>query len=165
MNKENWRRFRDTLYMVSDRGRVVSMKQRYWRILKPGTDKDGYFRVDISHKGKVKHYHIHKLVALCFINNPNKKPCINHKDGNKKNNKVENLEWCTISENTQHAYNNGHLVGPRGSRNHFSKINEDDVILIRSMLQYATPKKVSYYLGISYTIVSDIKAGRTWAHV
>ena len=61
-------------------------------------------------KQKLKTYRIHRLVAENFIENPNNYKVINHKDGNKTNNNVENLEWCTISHNTQHAINTGLLI-------------------------------------------------------
>lgn len=165
MVKETWKNFNNTKYLVSNFGRVVSMKKHYWRILKPGHDKDGYERVDISDNGNVKHYHVHKLVCLCFIPNPENKPCSNHKNGIKTDNRLENLEWATVSENTQHAFDNGFISALRGSKNHFSKITEVDVLKVRSLLSHNTTRQVSNRLGFSYTIVSDIKARRTWTHV
>ena len=53
---------------------------------------------------------MHRLVALTYLDNPNGYNCINHKDGNKLNNHIENLEWCTVKQNTQHAYDNGLAV-------------------------------------------------------
>lgn len=142
------------------------MKKRYWRILKPGHDQDGYERVDICFgDGNPKHYHVHKLVCLCFIPNPENKPCSNHKDGVKKNNHVDNLEWATVSENTQHAFDNGLATSPRGESNHFSKITENDVRRIRDLIPTRSTKTVSQIVGVSYTIVADVKAGRTWTHI
>ena len=59
----------------------------------------------VNHNGKT--YKVHRLVAICYIENPNNLPQVNHIDGNKTNNHVSNLEWCTASYNTQHAYDNG----------------------------------------------------------
>lgn len=67
-------------------------------------DKDGYKQITLYNKDIEKHYKVHKLVALTFIPNPKNLPVINHKDTNKQNNSVENLEWCTISYNTLHGY-------------------------------------------------------------
>lgn len=65
---------------------------------------DGYPVVSFSIKGKTQLYRVHRLVATIFIDNPKNKRCVNHKDGNRINNNVENLEWCTHSENNLHAY-------------------------------------------------------------
>lgn len=70
----------------------------------------GYYHVGICGKGKVKTYRVHRLVALAFIPNPNNLPYVNHIDGNKQNNNVSNLEWCTCKGNVQHAKKMG-LIG------------------------------------------------------
>ena len=94
-------------YYVSSWGRVKSLKFGKERILKPGSSQ-GYLSVIISKTNeKVKCKTIHKLVALAFISNPENKPSVNHKDGNKLNNHIDNLEWNTYKENIQHAWKNG----------------------------------------------------------
>lgn len=101
------------MYQVSNKGRVKSLERRvecgkgyrdlHSKILKPN-NSDGYLFV-VLHKGnKRKQYYIHRLVALHFIDNTKNKPTINHIDGDKKNNKLVNLEWSSYSENTRHAY-------------------------------------------------------------
>lgn len=87
-------------YQVSNLGRVRS--NNYGRInyvLKLRVDKDGYYRVMIKKDKKDKLFGVHRLVALTFISNPNNYPCVNHKDENKQNNCVDNLEWCTVQYN------------------------------------------------------------------
>ncbi|MBU3205583.1 HNH endonuclease [Clostridium algidicarnis] len=100
------------VYQVSNIGRVKrigtyknqSMKE--WdsdKVLKPATKSNGYMFVGLSKYGKVSHRHIHRLVAEVFIPNPLNKPTVNHKDGDRSNNIVENLEWATYSENNIHS--------------------------------------------------------------
>lgn len=104
-------------YMVSTHGRVKSV-DRYvngkngskclmkGKILKPGTDKDGYKTVHLSKNGKDKTYFAHRLVALTFIPNPNNWLQVNHKDEDKTNNHVSNLEWCTLEYNINYGTRN-----------------------------------------------------------
>lgn len=89
--------------------RVVDCKDgdkspRKGQRIKPTKNKFGYFLVRISLSGKGKNIFIHRLVATAFIPNPENKRCVNHKNGVKGDNRVENLEWATHSENTYHAY-------------------------------------------------------------
>lgn len=106
------------LYQVSNLGRVKSLARLDTRgqrvsekILKLGKHRAGYFRVNLYKNGKMKQYLVHRLVALAFIPNPENKEQVNHIDGNKQNNVIENLEWCTHSENIQHAYRTGLAKG------------------------------------------------------
>ena len=83
-------------YRVSNYGRVMHWRKRL--VLKQHTNKGGYKCVSLAGQN----YRVHRLVAMAFIPNPENKPNINHIDGNKKNNNVDNLEWCTQQENIQH---------------------------------------------------------------
>ena len=97
----------DGIYHISDQGRAKSYKCSKERILKPIlSGESGYLRIRIR-VGKQGMHSIHRLVALAFVPNPDKKPQVNHKDGNKLNNHVGNLEWCTSKENHQHAWDTG----------------------------------------------------------
>ena len=87
------------LYRVSNLGRVKSFHKAKEHILSPGKDKDGYFQVQLYKNGINKMRKVHRLVAQAFISNPNNLPQINHKDENKQNNNVDNLEWCTNEYN------------------------------------------------------------------
>ena len=90
-------------YEISSYGRV----RHNLKMIKPSITR-GYHSVGLtSAKHKRSTIHIHKLVALAFIPNPEMKKWINHKDGNKTNNHVDNLEWCTPSENQKHSWKNG----------------------------------------------------------
>lgn len=91
------------LYQISNYGQVKSLKDNHGnpreKILKFGKDRYGYLFVNLYIQGKKKFFLIHKLVSNAFIPNPNNLKCVNHKDENKENNVVDNLEWCT------HQYN------------------------------------------------------------
>jgi hypothetical protein len=90
-------------YKITPTGKVYSIK--YKRIMKLQTNANGYQWIQFSIDSQKKNYYIHQLVAIHYINNPENKPFVNHKDGNKINNHIDNLEWVTQSENTQHYYN------------------------------------------------------------
>ena len=90
--------------------------------LKPQLNSNGYYRIYLSKNGKVTKKYIHRLVAKMFIPNPNDLPQVNHKDGNKLNNRAENLEWVTPKENIQHAFKKGLSKIPCGENNyHYGK--------------------------------------------
>lgn len=97
--------FRHYDYVVSKTGEVF--RKGKTKPLKPDTNKKGYQRVTLSHKGKTEKFLVHRLVAECYLPNPNNLPFVNHKDSNPTNNSVDNLEWCTQSENMMHCHIHG----------------------------------------------------------
>lgn len=106
------------LYQVSNLGNVKRLEYKKYNtltktnsvykehLLKKNIDKKGYYQVTLCKNGKIKPIKVHKLVAITFIPNIRNLPCINHIDGNKSNNNVNNLEWCSFKYNVQHAYKN-----------------------------------------------------------
>lgn len=106
--KEIWKPVKgyEGFYEVSDHGNVKSLRKN--KILKQTVGvKNGYSYVGLYKEGKDKRVLVHRIVATAFIDNPMQKRTVNHKDGNKSNNCVENLEWATYSENHRHAFKNG----------------------------------------------------------
>lgn len=105
------------MYQVSNLGRVRSFKKyREGRILKSFPDPNGYLKVSLSKNNKLKNHRVHRLVAIHFIPNPQNKSQVNHIDGNKQNDNVNNLEWSTPSENGKHAYKIGLSKGRLNSK-------------------------------------------------
>lgn len=95
------------MYQVSNQGNIRAVKlnkdgSKLYKIRKLSTDKDGYFKICLYKDGFSKTFRVHRLVALVFIDNSEGLPMINHKDENKQNNCVENLEWCTAKYNTNY---------------------------------------------------------------
>lgn len=91
-------------YFVSREGRVYSGRSGALKSLAPCPDKDGYLNLALRRGHKPKYFKVHRLVAQAFIPNPENKPTVNHKNGLKDDNRVENLEWATHSENHRHAF-------------------------------------------------------------
>lgn len=110
---EQWRPVKgfEGLYEVSNLGRVKSLK--YGKILKPGMTKDGYLFVILCRNGKMKYFKVHRLVATAFIPNPMDLPEVNHKDENKINNVVSNIEWCSRRYNVNYGSRNERAASAR----------------------------------------------------
>lgn len=103
---------KETNYSISSEGNVRNDTNN--RIL-TNSLQQGYHHVGLTIDGKLRRFRVHRLVAIAFIDNINSKPYVNHINGNRSDNRVENLEWCTPSENTQHAFNTG-LAKPTATR-------------------------------------------------
>ena len=129
MKKEIWKDIEgyEGLYQVSNWGNVKSLNYRkrgYAKNLTPKINNRGYEWVELRKNGKKKQVVIHRLVGETFLENPNGYPIINHKDENKTNNTVENLEWCTLSYNTKYSMERHpeRIIGlrkPRRKRNYY----------------------------------------------
>ena len=101
------------LYLIDSLGNVVSLPKQQgsrfvnqYKILGTKINRTGYKEVALTKDGKTKTVLLHRLIAKHFIDNPNNYPCVNHKNGIKVDNRLENLEWYTRAQNTKHAYEN-----------------------------------------------------------
>lgn len=120
-------------YYITDNGEVYSRKTKRSpcrRIKKLISHiRAGYLSVILTKEQKHYNKHIHRLVAEAFISNPKKLPCVNHKNGIKTDNRVENLEWVTISENMKHAYRVLHINKPKGMSGKLGKENKKSKVI------------------------------------
>ncbi len=164
-------------YQVSNLGRI-----RYISILKQSVSNCGYLRVYLSERkqgGSQRTLTVHGLVANAFLGERTKGMQVNHKDGKKENNTIENLEYVTPSENQRHAIRIG-LVGigenhyshlkpylvQRGEQASAAKINENDVREIRKLADEGVPRKeIQKRFSLSKATISKIITRKNWAHV
>lgn len=151
-------------YEISNFGRIRGI----WsgKILKLSKNNAGYYYARV-HKGNNKNItiYIHKMVALAFIPNPENKLVINHIDGDKTNNVVENLEWVTHQENTLHAMKLG-LMNVRGENHPSAKLTEKDVKEIRSIYKKGSREfglgSLGKRFGVKKSVIYNIIHYRTW---
>lgn len=149
-------------YTISDNGVVTILfgndtrKKAYPRIVENKSNKQGYHKVRIFVNNKYRGYFVHRLVAEAFIPNPENKKTVNHINGIKTDNRVENLEWCTQKENNKHARENGLAIYHKGDKHYKSKI----VLDTQTGIFYSCAKEASDILGINYSKMRSILNGQ-----
>jgi hypothetical protein len=158
------------IYQVSNFGNFKSYERivfynnkkaiRKSKILNLRESKAGYLYTVFSVNKERKTIKPHRIVAKVFVDNPLNKPCVNHINGIKTDNRVENLEWVTHSENTKHAFNNGLKKGISGEKSHYSKIKLNDVFDIRN--SNLSTKELSEKYKISQSQINRIKNKLNW---
>jgi hypothetical protein len=151
-------------YQVSNLGNVKSLFSNKEKLLSPGLDGRGYLKINFCNSGSQKSKKIHRLVALIFVPNPLNKPQVNHINGIKTDNRAENLEWVTNSENMDHAVTNK-LVDNRGIRNKNSKLTEQQVHEIKYKSSHLTKIQLSKIYNVSRELISMIQNNKLWKHV
>jgi hypothetical protein len=159
----------DGMYLISNTGVVKSVCRNgtLGGELKSRLSKEGYVRYTLSINNVCKSFLAHRLVAIAFIENPENKPQVNHKDGNKANNHESNLEWTTRVENAFHARNiiNTYRLG---SDNPHARLTEDTVRSIKIEYQ-GNPKIIKSRLAKKYNIdkgnLHRILNGKSWVHI
>lgn len=156
----------ETLYQISNTGKVKSL-YRYKKELKQSTTEKGYKYVSLPLNGKWCNKRVHVLVAIVFIPNPENKPFVNHKDGDKTNNNYWNLEWVTSSENTIHALTTGLKIPIKGQNHANSKLTDEKVILIRKLYSETKTsfRKLGKQFNVSGSVIQGIVTNKTWKHL
>lgn len=138
-------------YEVSNLGDVRSVRYNhkgeviYSRLLKPAVKAKGYLAVVLSKQNHTTNHLVHRLVASAFLSNPNHLPEVNHIDGNKSNNVVNNLEWCSSSDNLYHAYQIG-LKHKEGKA----------VVCVETGEVFDSVKAANKAMGVSHYHIADV---------
>lgn len=164
------------IYQVSNIGNVKSLdhyiKSKNGKCLKKGRilqkfkTKKGYLQTSLSKDTKRLNTGIHRVVALAFIPNPENKPQVNHINGIKTDNRVENLEWCTNKENQIHAVKNKLSKHNLAEKHHNSKLTNEDVIKVRQLhsIGFKNHELAKDY-NISRTAMSNILRKKTYFNI
>lgn len=146
-------------YFASPTGNIYN---RHGDLMQGGIDHCGYRHVILNRHS----CNVHRIIAETFIPNPDGKPCVNHIDGNKQNNRAENLEWCTHSENTIHAYENGLEEKQCGENHHAHKLDWDKVEYIRKV--YVSRSRIfgasalARKFGVDRSTITAVIFNETW---
>jgi hypothetical protein len=171
---EIWKDF-DQFYEVSSFGNVKSKTRRVsstyggfyekeGRILKQNDNGKGYAQVQLCYDGIKRTERVHRLVAIVFVPNPLGLSSVNHKDTNKRNNTIGNLEWCTNTYNTQHAAANGLMI--KGQTAAVSKLSEGGVMDIKHLIANGfSNREIALLFGVHPGTIQCIRQGRNWSHV
>lgn len=165
-------------YHISNFGNVKSLQRVFTRkdgkkltikekILTPSMDKKGYPRITLCNINKKQITpKVHRLVAEHFIENPNNYTQVNHIDGNKQNNNITNLEWCTVLQNNVHAKENNLLNALKGEQHKMSKLNEKDIIIIRDLRKSGILlKDICKLFNVNERTISSICLNKSWKHL
>ena len=169
MDNEIWAVWQNQ-YLISNYGRVKNAKTG--RILKPEIDPHGYCIVSLEfrqgHQFRRERVKVHRMVALRFIPNYFGLPYVNHIDGNKTNNNITNLEWCTPQQNAKHAVDNG-LHDINTFKFSACKLTAEDVKWIK---KHYIPRDKDYgaialgrKFGVNSTTIRDAASGKSYKHI
>ena len=167
------------LYQVSNLGRVKSVlryvkhpnlkrKKVNEKIISSKISTRKYIKCCIYKNGIASHILAHRLVAIAFIPNPENKLEVNHINGIKHDNRVENLEWCTASENQIHAYKNKLSISTKGEKCSWSKLTQKQVLMIRRLYKInpnTNQRNIAKKLNVSFSLINIIIKRKAWRHI
>lgn len=137
------------MYKISNLSRVKSYRRGSIKIMRQTVNASGYHIVELARNNERRSFRVHRLLAQAFIPNPDKKPVINHINGKKGDNSLNNLEWVTISENIHHAYITG--LNPSGEFRSSTKTSDSQVLFMRNLYRSENflLRELSQLFGIS----------------
>lgn len=155
-NKGRLRRATDAIEKINaHRGRLMSLKPDKYT---------GYVRCSMmSRDGKMLREQVHRLVGRAFLGNHRKGAQINHKDGDKTNNTVENIEWCSSQENVKHAWQSGLSTTNKGEKHGMSKLKKRDIKVIKDAdARGVMLKTIAEVYNVTLSTISNIVRGTSW---
>lgn len=156
----------DGRYRVSDTGQIASNALGKWAIIRQSADGVGYRKVTLKLRRKATTRRVHRFVAEAFLPNPEKHPTVNHKNGDKADNRVDNLEWATQKTNNDHALAKGLNVKARGERIGTAKLTASKVLEIRRKLAEGQPQRaLAAEYGVYHATIGWIATRRSWKHI
>lgn len=156
-------------YQISDSGRIFTKRRLignqiyYGKELVPQLTSDGYLKVTLSKNCKSKKYYLHRLVAIQFLDNLDNLSQVNHIDGNKLNNSITNLEWCTKQENQNHAIRTGLMQ--IGQERPSSKLTEQQVLEIYKLKGVLKAQDIADRYKVSKNTINCILRGSKWKYL
>jgi hypothetical protein len=180
-NVEIWKKvnipFYESHYEVSNYGKIRSLdrydatkqfvsKRVKGKVLVQGIKKNGYLTVMLCKNAIQKRFHVHRLIAQTFIPNPENNPEVNHKNGIKTDNRVQNLEWNTSAENRKHAKDNNLMK--KGEKHSSSKLTEKNILAIRRLYKINPnfhKTNIAKKLGVRDTTIHKIIKNQRWKHL
>lgn len=170
------------LYFVTSEGEIFSHDRKVLRInrsnrnekyyikikglkIKIKKNLKGYVRCTLSKKGKPKTFSVHRVVAQAFLNQHLGQVQVNHKNGNKDDNRLENLEWVTPKDNIRHAIKTG-LININGEKHYNSKLNSSHVLNIKKLIKEGKSNVyISKIYNVDPTNISCIRLNKSWKHI
>ena len=161
----------ENLYMALTNGQIWSYTKRCY--MSQFKDKRGYMNVELYKDGKTYHSKVHRLVLSAFVPQPKGKDQVNHIDGIKNNNNLNNLEWVTGKENMQHSFSMGLEKGRKGEEHNMAKLTNEDVLTIRKL--YAggitdsgkkySQRELARMYGLRQSTIWGILHRKNWSHI
>jgi hypothetical protein len=141
-------------YTIYENGIIVG---KSGSVLNPTKTKAGYYVINMYVNKKKKRMYVHRIVALCYIDNPENKATVNHKDGDKSNNSVKNLEWLTQTDNAKHAWSSG-------LNNNSFKLNKNQVDEIKYLYNNTktSHRKLALKYSVTHAQIYNILNNKSW---